>query len=141
MPFASGFARFPPRRAKHFPDARVTWIFPKIMGAPGLRGGELHLPSGVRSQPRKRIPDGTAMLERIELVAVALGVMQPNVIRCNHSLDVRGPVVAAIEIDMVAMGSRLIDIDTVAHVPFVRQPVRRKQMAVYRLIDHLVTAK
>jgi hypothetical protein len=73
-----------------------------------LSVAELLLPRGTLGQATKRITNRRGVLLTIELVAVRFGVMQANMIGRWHALDVRGPIVASVEVDVVAMRSGCI---------------------------------
>jgi hypothetical protein len=64
------------------------------------------------------------VLLRIELFAVRLIVVESSVFGSRHSLDIRRPIVAPIEIHMMTMSARDIGINPVAQVPFIGQSVR-----------------
>ena len=80
------------------------------------------------------------MLERIEAFAVAVPVMQTDVMRCRHSLDVSGTVIAPIEVDVVSMGTGDIAVNLMPDIPFIGKPMGRVHKAVNRLVDLLIAA-
>src|ERR1700678_1163882 len=85
--------------------------------------------------------DSRPMFLRIEIFTVIFRVMQANVLRCLQSRDIGRPVIAAIEIQMMAMWPGYLIVDFVPEIPFIGQAMRGAEVPVDRLIHFLVAAK
>ena len=77
---------------------------------------------------------------RIELLAVVVSVMQADVLRGWHALNVRRSVVSAVEIHVVTVRPRNVRVNLVPQIPLIRQAVGRVHVASKRLIDGLIAA-
>src|SRR5688572_14944875 len=78
------------------------------------------------------------MCPAVEAIPIRLRVVHPNVCRGRHSLDIRRTVVAPVEIDVMTVSPFLVLVDSVAEVPFIGESMRRIQVPVDGLVDHLV---
>jgi hypothetical protein len=58
---------------------------------------------------------------------------------CRPALEVRWPIVSSVEIDVMAVCSRLILVDLMTDIPLVGEAMRWKKAAIEWLIDHFVT--
>jgi hypothetical protein len=140
MELAGRVFRVPARLAKPLANRCVSRIVPELARALFLRGRKPQPPGSVHRKPGERIADGGTVRLPIEAVAVAFIVMEANRIRRRHALDVRGPVVAAVEVDVMPVCARNIGVKSPAQIPFIGEPVRRIQVTVQWLIHGLVAA-
>ena len=81
------------------------------------------------------------MFRGIKTVTVTLSVVQANMLRRLHPLDIGWAVVATIEIQVMTMRPRTFAVNRVPEIPLIRQSMCRIQMPIDRLVHHLVAAK
>ena len=120
-------------------DLRVTSLRPEADCPLRLSIAEPLLPARILGQATKGITDRRGMLLLIEVVAVGFRVMKPNMVRRCHAREIRGQVVASIEVDVVAMGPCSICIHAMAQIPLVSESMCRHEMAIQRLVNLLIT--
>ena len=78
------------------------------------------------------------MLRGIEILPIVFPVVQANMLRRRHPLNIRRSVVSSIKIHVMAMGPRSFAVNLVPKVPLIRQSMSWIKMTVDRLIHRLV---
>src|SRR5215831_5253490 len=118
----------------------IFLIAAKACGFSLLLLRELAVPIVVFVETLKRRADRSPMLFRIKINSVCLTVVITNVITGFHPPDVRGLIIYPILVEMMTARAGKIFVDAVTQIPFVGEAVGRQEMAVDRLIHHLITA-
>src|SRR5208283_4065755 len=103
---------------------------PKFARSARLHAGEMVAPLRILRSSEQCLSYSRAMSLGIEFFSVAFPVVETNVLRRRHPLNVGRPVVATIEVQMMAMRARAVSVYFVPDVPLVRQSMRRIKMPV-----------
>ena len=114
---------------------------PERRGSARLDTGEMFAPLRILRSFQQSFLNCRTMFRGIKTVTVTFPIVQTNMLRRRHPLDIGRAVVTAIEIQVMTMRSRTFAVDLMPEIPLIRQSMRRIQMPIDRLVHHLVAAK
>jgi hypothetical protein len=112
----SGYASL----AQPFPGPRILLVRPESQRPFPLETAIARAPLRILCSPSKRISYALCVRFTIKAPTERILVVKPDVIACGHPLEVPWVVVQAVAILVVAMGLRLVLVDTIPDVPLIR---------------------